>query len=62
MYYKALETTEYKVRKSVQKLEERKLLRKTGNGPSTKYSLAVESVEFLTQLQMTMDALKKHMA
>ena len=57
-----LKTTEYKVRKSVQKLEERKLIRKTGNGPSTKYSLAVESVEFLTQLQMTMDALKKHMA
>ena len=54
-----LKMTEYKVRKSLQVLEERKLVKKTGNGPSTKYMVEIESVEFLTQMQMAMDALKK---
>jgi len=53
--------TEYKVRKSIQTLEERKLIRKIGNGPSTRYMLEVESVEFFTQMQMAMETLKKQM-
>ncbi|EJZ68925.1 hypothetical protein HMPREF1135_02510 [Lachnoanaerobaculum sp. OBRC5-5] len=57
-----LSTTEYKVRKAVQVLEEKKLIMKIGNGPSTKYRIGIESVEFLTQLQMAMDNIKKQMA
>lgn len=57
----ALSTTEYKVRKAVQILEEKKLIMKIGNGPSTKYSIAIESVEFLAQLQMAMDSVKQQM-
>ena len=56
-----LKMTEYKVRKAIQSLEARNLIRKIGNGPSTKYITGIESVEFLTQLQMAMDILKKQM-
>ena len=56
-----LKMTEYKGRKAIQSLEERSLIRKIGNGPSTKYVIGIESVEFLTQLQMAMDTLKKQM-
>ena len=35
---------------------------KIGNGPSTKYRICIESVEFLTQLQMAMANIKKQMA
>lgn len=59
MIKKALGMTEYKVRKGIEVLEERHLIRKIGNGPSTKYIVEIESVELLTQLQMAMEKLKK---
>ncbi len=57
----ALSMTEYRIRKAVQILEEKHLIVKVGNGPSTKYLISIESVEFLTQLQMAMDSIKKQM-
>lgn len=54
-----LNLSEYRVRKGVEKLEDKHLIRKIGNGPSTKYIVEMESVELLTQLQMMMDILKK---
>ena len=56
-----LNLTEYKVRKAIESLETHKLVVKVGNGPSTKYAVAMESIEFLTQLQMAMEAFKKQM-
>lgn len=56
-----LEMTEYKVRKCIHVLDENKLVQKIGNGPSTKYSLALDSAEIFTQLQMMMDVIKKSM-
>nr|WP_302627293.1 hypothetical protein [uncultured Eubacterium sp.] len=47
-----LEMTEYKVRKCIHVLDENKLVRKIGNGPSTKYSLSLDSTEMFTQLQV----------
>lgn len=61
MIKNSLEMTEYKVRKGIQVLEENELIKKIGNGPSTKYMVGIESAEFFTQLQMAMDALKKQM-
>ena len=58
---KELELSEYKVRKGIAVLEEHRLVDKIGNGPSTKYTIAIESIEFLTQLQLAMEALKKQM-
>ena len=58
---KNLQMTEYRVRKGVFALEKHELIVKTGNGPSTKYAAALESVEFLTQLQLAMENLKKQM-
>ena len=57
-----LNMTEYRVRNSIKILEDEKLIRKIGNGLSTKYTTGIESVEFLTQLQVAMDALKKQMS
>lgn len=59
---KELNMTEYRVRASIKILEDNKLIRKIGNGPSTKYTIEMESVEFWTQIQMAMDLLKKHMS
>lgn len=59
MVKKALGITEYRARKAIEVLEERHLVRKVGNGPSTKYIVEIESVELLTQLQMAMELLKK---
>lgn len=59
MVKKALGITEYRARKAIEVLEERHLVRKVGNGPSTKYIVEIESVELLTQLQMAMEILKK---
>lgn len=56
-----LNMTEYRTRKCLQVLEDNKIINKTGNGPSTKYSIAKESTEMYTQLQMAMDVLKKHL-
>ena len=58
---KALDMTEYKVRKSIQELESNQLISKMGNGPSTKYYPKLESVEALTKLQIAMDQMKKRM-
>lgn len=57
----ALKKSDYSVRKAMQILEERKLIVKKGNGPSTRYGLAIESVEYYTQMQIAMDVLKKRM-
>lgn len=57
----ALHMTEYRVRKGVQILEDKKLIGKIGNGPSTKYTIGMESVEFLTQIQVAMETLKRQM-
>ena len=57
----ALKMTEYKVRISISLLEERSLITKIGNGPSTKYKIKVKSIEFLTNLQVSIDALKKQL-
>ena len=54
-----LNISEYRVRKVIEKLEDKHLIRKIGNGPSTKYIVEIESVELLTQLQIMMDVLKK---
>ena len=59
MVKNALGITEYRARKAIEVLEERHLVRKVGNGPSTKYIVEIESVELLTQLQMAMELLKK---
>ena len=59
MVKNALGITEYRARKAIEVLEERHLVRKVGNGPSTKYIVEIESVELLTQLQMAMEILKK---
>lgn len=53
--------TEYRIRKAVQDLESEDLIKRIGNGPATKYTTKVESVEFLTQLQIAMEELKKNL-
>ena len=58
---KSLDISDYKVRKCVESLYGRNLVRKEGNGPSTRYCVGFESIEFLTQLQIMMDSLKKQM-
>ena len=55
----SLGMSEYKVRKGIEVLESKRLIRRVGNGPATKYILEIESVEILTQLQIAMDALKR---
>ena len=50
------------MRKCIQLLESKSLIRKKGNGSSTKYLVEIESVEFLTQLQMMTDSLKKSLS
>ena len=57
----ALKMTEYKVRKAIQSLEQNKLITKLGNASSTKYTIGIESTEFLTKFQILMDELKKRM-
>lgn len=55
----ALCISDYATRKAVQSLEESHLIRKIGSGPSTAYTLQIDSIEFLTQLQVAMEQLKK---
>jgi predicted HTH transcriptional regulator len=57
----ALGITDYATRKAVQSLEEPRLIRKIGSGPSTAYTLAVGSIELFTKLQVRMEDLKKQM-
>lgn len=57
-----LDLTEYKVRKAVTSLEDdRHILRKNGSGKATRYVLERESIEYLTQMQVALDKLKKRM-
>ena len=51
--------SDYKVRKSILLLEGKKIITKSGSGPSTKYSLAANSLEFITWLQMALEKMKK---
>lgn len=53
--------SEYNVRRIVQSLEERHLIMKVGNGPTTRYMVELGSVEFVTQLQMLISRLQKDM-
>lgn len=57
----ALEITEYRVRKGLKELEQNNLISRIGNGPSTRYMIVFESAEFVTQMQMVIDHLKKQM-
>ena len=54
------ETTlsDYKVRKWLKKLDEKKLVQKMGSGPTTKYIIRETSDEKITQLQIALDNLK----
>lgn len=53
-----LDISEYKMRKIVTTLEEKNLIQKIGNGPSTRYEIVKESTEFLTQMQMALENIK----
>lgn len=51
--------TEYRVRKAINSLvEQRHIIKKEGNGKSTRYFLEMGSVEMLTCLQMALEILK----
>lgn len=51
--------SDYKVRKIISDLENKKLVDKMGKGPSTKYIVSFHNAEFLTQLQMVVDYFQK---
>lgn len=53
-----LDISEYRMRKIVTTLEEKNLIQKIGNGPSTRYEVVKESTEFLTQMQMALENIK----
>ncbi len=55
---KATGMTDYTTRNAIQILEQKQLLCKIGNGPSTKYGVMEKSLEYLTQVQIIMDKLK----
>ena len=50
---------DYQTRKAIAALEEANIIEKLGNGPSTRYSLALGSGEFITRLQMIVDNFRK---
>ena len=54
-----LSMTEYKVNKALDYLINKEMIEKTGNGPSTKYCLAKDSIERLTQMQISIDKQKR---
>lgn len=58
----SLQINTYQARKITQTLVDRRRLQKLGNGPSTKYTVSIQSGELLTQLQIAMDELKKSYA
>lgn len=51
--------TDYQVRKSVASLVAQKLLEKLGNGPSTRYTVATNTSEMFTKLQLMLDSFRK---
>ena len=53
--------SEYYARNALDNLEKKHLIDKYGKGRATKYCLNQNSPEFITQLQMTLDTLKKSM-
>lgn len=58
----SLHINTYQARKITQSLVDGNRLQKLGNGPSTKYTVVIQSGEMLTQLQIVMDELKKSYA
>ena len=56
-----LKITEYRTRKAIASLEsERHIIKKVGNGKSTRYIMELDSVEMLTYIQMALETLKRH--
>ena len=51
--------TDYQVRKAVASLFDLQLLDKLGNGPSTRYTVATSTTEYLTKLQLMLDSFRK---
>lgn len=54
-----LNFTDYRVRKIITMLLDNHLVEKEGNGSATKYVVARQSVEKLTQLQIKMEKMKQ---
>ena len=50
--------SDYKVRKWLEILDEKKLVQRVGSGPATKYAVRETSDEKITQLQIVLDNLK----
>ena len=50
--------SDYKVRKWLETLDEKKLVQRMGSGPATKYAVRESSGEKITQLQIALDNLK----
>ena len=50
--------SDYKIRKWLETLDEKKLVQKIGNGPATRYIIRETSDEKITQLQIELDNLK----
>ena len=50
--------SDYKVRKWLDILDEKKLVQKIGNGPTTKYAIRETADEKITQLQIALNNLK----
>ena len=50
--------SDYKIRKWLETLDEKKLVQKIGNGPATRYIIRETSDEKITQLQIALDNLK----
>ncbi|MCM1181823.1 MAG: FaeA/PapI family transcriptional regulator [Roseburia sp.] len=50
--------SDYKVRKWLELLEEKKLVQRVGSGPATRYAVRETSDEKITQLQIALDNLK----
>lgn len=55
---KIIGLSDYKVRKAIGVLEEKGIISKIGAGPTTKYCLNLDSVEFLTQLQLFIEKMR----
>ena len=50
--------SDYKVRKWLEILDEKKLVQRIGSGPATKYAIRETADEKITQLQIALDNLK----
>ena len=50
--------SDYKVRKRLAMLDEKKLVQRMGSGPATRYTVRKRSDEKITQLQIALDSLK----